>query len=60
MQQDGPMRILAIASLLLAAVLFVVSMVGFVVIGEVAALGLLPALGAFTLAIGAQVASRRR
>ncbi|WP_165787965.1 MULTISPECIES: hypothetical protein [Cryobacterium] len=54
------MRILAIASLLLAAVLFVVSMVGFVVIGEIAALGLLPALGAFTLAIGAQVASRRR
>ena len=56
----GPMRILAIVSLLLAAVFLIGSLVGFVVIGEVAVLGLLPALGLFTLAIGAQVASRRR
>jgi hypothetical protein len=54
------MRILAIVSLLLAAVFLIVSLVGFVVIGEVAVLGLLPALGLFTLAIGSQVASRRR
>jgi len=54
------MRILAIVSLLLALVLLVASLVGFVVIGEVAVLGLLPALGLFTFAVGAQVASRRR
>ena len=54
------MRILAITSMLLAAVLSVVSLVGFVVIGEVAVIGLIAALGVFTQAIGAQVASRRR
>ena len=54
------MRILAITSMLLAAVLSVVSLVGFVVIGEVAVIGLIAALGVFTLAIGALVASRRR